>query len=233
MKTKIFKDLLNNSFLYNTDSQFFINSNNSSLDLGNDFKTPKKNSIKIKKFNSHIKILNNKLNISKSRKSFNPNYTFQKENKNKWFEDIIVKVQNQFLPQLTKIQNDYIKELDDIYIENFKKIEEINFKFNFDNNEENNESKNNSNNQNETNEILNVKNDLFEEVESEFIIKKNSTLLKYNENILQLKESIKKEINKIANVIKEELIISHNNDINDKNFKTRGSCKNFNRKKKI
>ena len=42
MKTKIFMDILNNSFLYNTESQFFINSNNSSLDLGNDFKTPKK-----------------------------------------------------------------------------------------------------------------------------------------------------------------------------------------------
>ena len=233
MKTKLFKNCINNSFLSNTESQFFINSNNSSLDLGNDFKTPKKKTIKIKKFNSHNKIRNNKLQISNPRKSFNSNNTFIKENKNKWFEDIIIKVQKQFLPQLTKIQNDYIKELDDIYIENFTKIEEINFKYNFDNNEDNNESKNNSNNQNENNEIINVKNDLFEEVESEFIIKKNCTLLKYNENISQLKENIKKEINKLANVIKDELIISHCNDINYKNINLRRSCKLFNRKKKI
>jgi len=234
MKTKIFMDILNNSFLYNTESQFFINSNNTSLDLGNEIKTPKKKQIKIKKFNSHIKIWNNsKLNNSKSRKSFNLNNISQKENKNKWFEDIILKVQNQFLPQLSKIQDDYIKELDNIYIENFNKIEEINYKYNSDNNEYNNESENNLNEQNENNEIINIKNDLFEEVESEFIIKKNSTLLKYNENISQLKECIKKEINKLANEIKEELIILHCNDNNDKNINKRGSCKNFNRKKKI
>lgn len=233
MKTKIM-DILNNSFLYNTESQFFINSNNTSLDLGNEIKTPKKKQIKIKKFNSHIKIWNNsKLNNSKSRKSFNLNNISQKENKNKWFEDIILKVQNQFLPQLSKIQDDYIKELDNIYIENFNKIEEINYKYNSDNNEYNNESENNLNEQNENNEIINIKNDLFEEVESEFIIKKNSTLLKYNENISQLKECIKKEINKLANEIKEELIILHCNDNNDKNINKRGSCKNFNRKKKI
>ena len=227
-------DILNNSFLYNTESQFFINSNNTSLDLGNEIKTPKKKQIKIKKFNSHIKIWNNsKLNNSKSRKSFNLNNISQKENKNKWFEDIILKVQNQFLPQLSKIQDDYIKELDNIYIENFNKIEEINYKYNSDNNEYNNESENNLNEQNENNEIINIKNDLFEEVESEFIIKKNSTLLKYNENISQLKECIKKEINKLANEIKEELIILHCNDNNDKNINKRGSCKNFNRKKKI
>ena len=234
MKTKIFMDILNNSFLYNTESQFFINSNNTSLDLGNEIKTPKKKQIKIKKFNSHIKIWNNsKLNNSKSRKSFNLNNISQKENKNKWFEDIILKVQNQFLPQLSKIQDDYIKELDNIYIENFNKIEEINYKYNSDNNEYNNESENNLNEQNENNEMINIKNDLFEEVESEFIIKKNSTLLKYNENISQLKECIKKEINKLANEIKEELIILHCNDNNDKNINKRGSCKNFNRKKKI
>ena len=234
MKTKIFMDILNNSFLYNTESQFFINSNNTSLDLGNEIKTPKKKQIKIKKFNSHIKIWNNsKLNNSKSRKSFNLNNISQKENKNKWFEDIILKVQNQFLPQLSKIQDDYIKELDNIYIENFNKIEEINYKYNSDNNEYNNESENNLNEQNENNEIINIKNDLFEEVESEFIIKKNSTLLKYNENISQLKECIKKEINKLANEIKEELIILHCNDNNDKNINKRGSCKNFNKKKKI
>ena len=159
MKTKIM-DILNNSFLYNTESQFFINSNNTSLDLGNEIKTPKKKQIKIKKFNSHIKIWNNsKLNNSKSRKSFNLNNISQKENKNKWFEDIILKVQNQFLPQLSKIQDDYIKELDNIYIENFNKIEEINYKYNSDNNEYNNESENNLNEQNENNEIINIKND--------------------------------------------------------------------------
>ena len=112
-------------------------------------------------------------------------------------------------------------------MENFRKIEEINNKFN-------NETLKNSNDDENNNE----KNDLYEEVEAEFIIKKNSTLLKYNENISKLKENIKNEINKQGNNIKEELIISQfNNNNNNKkskslNLSKKSSCKNFRKSKK-
>ena len=230
MKKESFIDSEKDIF-YKTDSQFLLNSNNNSFELTTELKTPVKT--KFQTINSHSKIWsNNKLDCIKPRKSYNEKSknlinTFNKENnKNKWFNDIILKVQKQFLPQLTKIQNDYIKELDQIYMENFRKIEEINDKYN-------NETLKNSNDDENNNE----KNDLYEEVEAEFIIKKNSTLLKYNENISKLKENIKNEINKQGNNIKEELIISEfNNNNNNKKSKSlnlykKSSCKNFRKSK--
>ena len=204
-----------NIFSY-TDSKFFINSNNNSFDFNiseenNNKKDLNNNNLTHKKINSSkIDIHNKRRTFTEKTKTYPPSsLKNDKINNESWFEEIINKIEVKNIENLQKIQNDFIKELNDIYSENFKRIEEVNKKYN---NEIYIISEDNDNIEEKEiyNQLLNEKNECLEEIESEFIIKKNCSLLKYNDRIIKLKENIINEINEEGKNIKDECINIYN-----------------------
>ena len=59
------------------------------------------------------------------------------------------------------------------------------------------------------NKLLNEKNTELNDIENEFIIKKNYALVTFNEEICKLKESIISEINKEGYKFKEEMMMKY------------------------
>ncbi len=198
---------------FNTDSNFFINSNNISIDFNDEKET---NYSKTNTFNSinssHKKItpLKRKLFIEKSKiypQELNKIKEKEKRNIEIWFNEIINKIEKINLNNLQMIQNDFIKELNEIYTENLKKIEEVNKKYKNKIHEISLELNNEDIENNEKYiQLINEKNEILEEIETIFIIKKNCSLLKYNDRMIKLKENIIKGINEEADNIREEII---------------------------
>ena len=221
----------------NTDLNFFINSNNNSIDFNDE---NEKNFTKTNTFNSNyssnkkIAPIKRKLFMEKSKTYTHESSTIKekgKRNNDIWFKEIINKIQKINLNSLQKIQNDFIKELNEIYSENLNKIEEVNKKYKNEIHEISLQLDNENIENNEKYiELMNEKNEALEEIESVFIIKKNCSLLKYNDRIIKLKENIIKGINEEGVNIREEIINKFclNNNIKQKI----PSCINFQEKRK-
>ncbi len=220
-KRKITESDCNN--FSNTDSNFFINSNNNSLDFNDENETNFSKKNKFHSINSsHKKItpIKRKLLLEKSKISQELSIKEkEKRNNDIWFKEIINKIENINLNNLQMIQNDFIKELNEIYAENLKKIEEVNKKYKNKIHEISLELDNVDIEKSEKYiQIVNEKNEILEEIEGIFIIKKNCSLLKYNDRMIRLKENIIKGINEEAVNIREKIIKKYclNNSIKHK-----------------
>lgn len=122
-------------------------------------------------------------------------------------DGLIRKLQRKYNDKLQKVQESFVIELDKLYKDNFDKIEEINNKYNIDYYKQNNIE----DDKNKSRQILNDKENELNEVENEFIIKKNCSLMNYNEQINILREEILKEINHEAQLLQNEIKLVTNN----------------------
>ena len=113
---------------------------------------------------------------------------------------LIRKLQRKYTNKLQKVQEGFAVELDKLYKDNFDKIEEINTRYNVDIYKHNNIE----DDKNKSRQILNDKENELNEVENEFIIKKNCSLMNYNEQINTLREEILKELNHEAQLLRSE-----------------------------
>lgn len=125
-------------------------------------------------------------------------------------DNLIKTLQKKYISMLANIQAKFRNELDKLYQENFEKIEEINKTFNYE------IYKSNTTNNNNYNKLINDKNAKINEIENEFIIKKNYTLVKFTEDICKLREEIINEINKGGKKIKEDLLLQCQTQQNSK-----------------
>ena len=129
---------------------------------------------------------NNKNNNNNNNTNTNINKLLTNES-----DFLIRKLQRKYNEKLQKVQESFVVELDKLYKDNFDKIEEINNKYNIDYYKQNNIE----DDKNKSRQIITDKENELNEVENEFIIKKNSSLMTYNEQINVLREEILKEIN--------------------------------------
>lgn len=125
----------------------------------------------------------------------------QKKVQAQQLELIIKRNQDKILTKLNVIQKKFLTDLDKLYKDNFNKIEETNKKYSLDLykcfNDVNNVNDTGENSK--INQLRNAKSVDINEIESDFIIKKNCILLQYNTEICKLREWVVKELNNEGN----------------------------------
>ena len=119
-------------------------------------------------------------------------------------DGLIRKLQRKYNDKLQKVQESFVIELDKLYKDNFDKIEEINNKYNIDYYKQNNIE----DDKNKSRQILNDKENELNEVENEFIIKKNCSLMNYNEQINTFQINIDKYNFKFYDIQKKVFTIN-------------------------